>query len=108
MQWTSELDKALSELHAKRLGSAFIAKWLRLNPSHVRARLIELGLLKSRSTAASRCFANAPTVVGDSYDPASAAEDDDDGMVRLAGCPRGYLVSERRIVSIYQSAGRGY
>lgn len=110
MQWTAELDKAITELHAKRLGNAFIAKWLRLNPSHVRARLVELGLLKSRATAASRRLACAPTVVGDSYDPTGAVDDhdEDDDMVRIAGCPRGYLVPERRIASIYESVGRSY
>jgi hypothetical protein len=104
MQWTPELDKAIADLHAKRLGNAFIAKWLRLNPSHVRARLIELGLLKSRSAAATQ------TVAATSHDQASPETigDDDDDLVRLDGCPRGYLVPERRIASIYQSLGRGY
>ncbi len=104
MQWTPELDKAIAELHAKRLGNAFIAKWLRLNPSHVRARLMELGLLKPRSSAASRCAAGL-----EASDAAKAAEDDeDDDMITIDGCPRGYLLPERRIASIYQSVGRGY
>ena len=71
MQWTPELDKAITDLHAKRLGNAFIAKWLRLNPSHVRARLIELGLLKSRSAAAARAAAGTQTVAAASHDQAS-------------------------------------
>jgi hypothetical protein len=110
MQWTPELDKAISDLHAKRLGNAFIAKWLRLNPSHVRARLMELGLLKSRSAAAVRAAATQ-TVADASHDlagPENFGDDADDDMVRLDGCPRGYLVPERRIASIYQTLGRGY
>jgi len=109
MQWTPELDKAISELHAKRLGNAFIAKWLRINPSHVRAGLIELGLLKSRSAAAVRAAATQ-TVAEPSHDQAGRENlgDEDDDMVRLDGCPRGYLVPERRIASIYQTLGRGY
>src|SRR5437764_15491654 len=99
MQWTPELDKAITDLHAKRLGNAFIAKWLRLNPSHVRARLIELGLLKSRSAAAARAAAGTQTVAAASHDQASpetVGDDDEDDMVSLDGCPRGYLVPGRR------------
>src|SRR5438874_2096108 len=100
MQWTAELDKSLAELHAKRLGNAFIAKWLRLDSSLVRARLAELGLSKARSAAAA---APPPTNA-----PAESLDADDDDMVAINGCPRGYLLSERRIASIYQSVGRGY
>jgi hypothetical protein len=110
MQWTPELDKAITDLHAKRLGNAFIAKWLRLNPSHVRARLMELGLLKSRSAAALRAAGtqSVATASNDQASPDRLGDDEDDDMVRLSGCPRGYLVPERRIASIYQSLGRGY
>src|SRR5882757_4513927 len=79
MEWTPELDKAITELHAKRLGNAFISKWLRLNPSHVRARLMALGLLKSRSNAARA--AAASSIAGEAHDQDNAdllGDDEDD------------------------------
>ena len=110
MQWTAELDKAIAELHAKRLGNAFIAKWLRVNPSQLRARLIELGLAKSRSSAAARrCEAADTFGAAEAQDMAGASvEDEDDDLVSIDGCPRGHLLPERRIASIYRSVGRGY
>ena len=113
MEWTAELDKSITELHAKRLGNAFIAKWLHLNPSHVRARLVALGLVKPRSSdPASRPAATSKGALAglpDSARTADTAEDaDEDDMVRIDGCPRGHLLSERRIASIYQNVGRGY
>ena len=49
MEWTTEADAKLRELHAKRVSPAFIASWMRWPAASVRARLVELGLSKPLS-----------------------------------------------------------
>jgi len=46
MIWTAQADGQLMELHAKRVSPAFIASWMRWPPAAVRARMVELGLVK--------------------------------------------------------------
>ena len=106
MQWTAEQDLILAELHAKRLGNTFITKWMRISLADVRARLSELGLAKppaSRGTKDPSIAAPAELSDLESID-----DDDDRDLIVVDGCPRGYLVPEQRIASIYKSIGRGY
>jgi hypothetical protein len=117
MQWTAEQDKMLVEFHAKRLGNIFIATWMRLSSAVVRARLIELDLVKPSLKAKSTRPGGRPKAVADlQMAEASKSErdrdeyddDHDEDMIVLSGCPKGYLLPERQIASIYQSMGRGY
>ncbi len=105
MQWTAEQDRMLVELHAKRVGNTFITKWMRIGLTDVRARLVELGLA---TPTASRTTKSASDAEPSDLSECAADDNDDEDMVVIDGCPRGYLVPEKRIASIYKSIGRGY
>ncbi len=106
MQWTAEQDRILAELHAKRLGNTFITKWMRISLADVRARLAELGLAKPPASRSTKGVSIAAPV--EVSDLESIGDDEDDDLIVIDGCPRGYLVPEQRIASIYKSIGRGY
>jgi hypothetical protein len=120
MEWTPELDATLTELHGKRLGTMFIASWMRLRPSDVRHRLATLGLRKPPSVRVGGRAGMRPPTPGAApavARPATAApraaaeldeDDDDSDMVRIEGRPRGYLMSDARINELFRRAGRGY
>jgi hypothetical protein len=111
MYWTPELDATLAELHGKRLGTMFIASWMRLRPSEVRARLAVLGLRPSApARAGMRAAQVSRPVAGPSATVAGSVpdEDDEDDMVRRDGRPRGYLMSNAEISELFRRAGRGY
>jgi hypothetical protein len=125
MNWTPELDARLIELHEKRLGNRFIASWLRLDPTLVRARLAELGVVKparnSEAKAAAPALAAPPQLPAvavqimdlsgtDGADASDEGDDDDEAgaLISRRGCPRGHLVPEDKIAALYRSAGGRY
>jgi hypothetical protein len=109
MEWTPEVDARLRELHAKRVSLAFIASWMQLPRSEVRARLVALGLAKPISP---RIVIQAPKLPeGRTAEPINlvAEEADEDAdMVELPGRPLGHLVSEAAIAALYRRAGGSY
>jgi hypothetical protein len=135
MQWTSEQDATLAELHAKHVGNMFIATWMRVNVTDVRARLAALGLSKAKAAlslartapevaamrarmkaaVASATAASEIAVESDALEAAGMIDgefgddlDDEVELVKLPGCPRGYLVSEAHINALYERAGGQY
>jgi hypothetical protein len=121
VEWTPELDTLLIDLYKKRLGNAFIASWMRIQPGLVRDRLVALGLVKPSPTK----VAAAPTrkelraaAMGHGGDADDAAEDEDlsddeDDADQHANSkyrrrPRGYLMSLGEIEALYRSVGRSY
>src|SRR5258708_7648302 len=111
MVWTPEMDAQLTELHRKRLSLAFITTWMRWSAPAVRARLVELGLVKKPSPKAASLIARTATRSIDTSDTVEAEDrsDDEDEDLRAApGCPAGHLMPEARITELYQSTGRDY
>jgi hypothetical protein len=137
MQWTPEQDATLVDLHRKHVGNMFIATWMRVNITEVRARLAALGLTKSAAAKAALSLAKTARQVvavraGMKAAVASAAAseiaverdtleavalmdgdmdddlEDDVELVKLPGCPRGHLVSEAHINALYEKAGGRY
>jgi len=116
MDWTPEQDGQLRALHAKRVSMSFIASWMRWPPAAVRARVIELGLAKPRSSEATAIIdaAKAKSIAAKSSAALRAvgtlrdALDEEEDMKAMPGCPRGYLFSETKIAALYRAAGSDY
>jgi hypothetical protein len=116
MEWTTERDTQLKELHAKRVSASFIASWMRWPPSAVRARMIELGMAKPQSPKATAITTAAASSSSASKSPdalraaatLSDAFDDEEELKTVPGCPRGHLLSETRIAALYRAAGSTY
>jgi len=120
MEWTEERDEQLRALHTKRVSPSFIASWMRWPPSAVRARLIELGLVKPLSPKATSIVeavkARSPAAkpAAQSPDQLCGAESlhdalaDEKELKTNPGCPRGHLLSESQIAALYRAAGCNY
>ena len=112
MEWTVEADQKLTELHAKRVSPAFIASWMRWPAPAVRARLVDLGLVKplSQRAAATIAAATKPRsqLAAHAVEALADAIDEDQDLRTSPGCPRGHLVSEARIAALYRRAGCSY
>ena len=110
MDWTPEIDARLKEMYAKGVSQGFIACWLRLPRSAVRARLLEFGLVKTRARRTTPPRPTKPREDQASKPVGSArhAEDDEADIVQLPGCPRGHLMSEGTIAALYRRAGGSY
>jgi len=111
MVWTPEMDAQLTELHRKRLSLAFITTWMRWPAPAVRARLVELGLVKKPSPKAASLLARTASRSIEQCDiaePTDRGEDEDEDLRAAPGCPAGHLMPEARIAELYQSTGRNY
>ena len=112
MEWTTEMDARLRELHAKRVSPAFIASWMHWPAGSVRARLVELGLSKSLSARGAAITAAAAKprshAASSAVETLAEAVDEDADLKTAPGCPRGHLVSEARIAALYQRVGCSY
>jgi hypothetical protein len=112
MEWTTETDARLTELHAKRVSPAFIASWMRWPAPSVRARLIELGLNKPLSPRAAAITAAAAQprsyAASQAVEALAEALDEDADLKTSRGCPRGHLLSEAKIAALYRRVGCGY
>jgi hypothetical protein len=116
MDWTPDQDRQLRELYAKRVSLSFIASWMRWPPSAIRVRMIELGLVKPRSSAATTIAdaAKAKSAVAKAPGALRAVAtlrdslDEEEEMKTTPGCPRGHLFSEKKITELYRAAGSDY
>jgi hypothetical protein len=110
--WTEQLDERLTDLHRRNLGNAFIASFMRIDARAVRARLADLGLLKTKAPAGAAATETARFC--ETARLRAIDRDDDDGdddlgeMVRLRGRPRGHLLSEAEIAKLYKRSGGRY